>query len=138
MDVRRWCIVSNVNRLKSSFGCAFVRVRTSLLWLRALYVKTRRRRQRERERKNGRHKQLCGLFCGATFKTVARSSSYRLSVTRKCFFAWHVISSLFLTEFAFASNHIISLAFISDLNCVFPLENINYTIRDRETMRKFP
>ena len=117
MDVRRWCIVSNVNRLKSSFGCAFVRVRTSLLWLRALYVKTRRGRQRERERKNGRHKQLCGLFCGATFKTVARSSSYRLSVTRKCFFAWHVISSSILNRVRVRvkSHHIARLYFGSEL-----------------------
>lgn len=70
-------IVSNGNRLKSSFSCAFVRVHTSLLWLRALYVKTCRNSEgkggREVGEESGTREQPCGPFCGAPFKTTAHS-----------------------------------------------------------------
>jgi len=61
---------SNVNWL--NFGCALVRVHTSLLWLRALCIKTKRKRKK-RERTRDTCEQLCGPFCGAPFKMAAHS-----------------------------------------------------------------
>lgn len=39
----------------------------------------REKRKREKEREEETREQLCGPFCGAPFKTAARSPGYRLS-----------------------------------------------------------
>jgi len=96
MDILHRCIVNDDNRPKSPFGCASVRVRTSRACLasRALYVKTRGEREGE---SRGTREQLCGPFCGASFKT---SSSF--TVTRKRFFLVARDLDPILTEATFA------------------------------------
>lgn len=90
----RWCIVRNINRLKSSFGCAFVRVHTSLLWLRALYVKTKRKEKRGGGGRDTR--QLCGPFCRMPFKTALPGEPIFHDYEKTFFsFAWRMTSSLY-------------------------------------------
>lgn len=125
MDVLHRCIVSDDNRPKSPFGCASVRVRISRACLasRALYVKTRGERERERRRSRGTREQLCGPFCGASFKP---NSSF--TVTRKRFFLVARDLDPILTEASFA--------FIPDSNRSLPFVSMNYAMSRVETGRQ--